>query len=136
MRQINTHIVNPANDKLEISVLDEPGHGGACHHYVIEGADLRNNPSVKDLVNFEGDQLSTVILFQNGPIGEDGNGVNGITHEALLAILIDRLQGFQSGQYACTENEVALARLTQAQQVLQERTRKRMERGVEGTHTV
>lgn len=135
MRQITSHIVNPANEKLEISVLDEPGHGGACHHYVIEGADLEKNPSVESLVNFEGDQRTAVILFQNGPIGEDGNGVNGVTHEALLAILIDRLQGFQSGRYACVENQVALERIQQAQRALQERTKKRMERGVEGTHT-
>ena len=37
------------------------------------------------------------IRFQNGPIAEAG--VNGLTHEALLAVLEDRLVGFQSGPY-------------------------------------
>lgn len=136
MRQITDHVVNPANDRLSITVFDEPGHGGACHHYVIEGADMRNNASVKNLVNFEGDKVTTVILFQNGPISADGNGVNGITHEALLAILADRLQGFQSGPYACVENAGALEHIKLAQSLLQMRTKARMDRGVEGTHTV
>lgn len=30
-------------------------------------------------------------------------GTNGITHEALLAVLIDRLQSFQRGEYSCCD---------------------------------
>lgn len=136
MRKITEHIVNPANDKLEVTVFDEPGHGGACHHYVIEGADMLKNPAVKNLMNFEGDQRTTVILFQNGPISADGNGINGLTHEALLAILADRLRGFQNGPYRCKENACALTHIEEAQMWLQRRTLARMRRGVEGTHTV
>jgi hypothetical protein len=76
------------------------------------------------------------IIFQNGPVSVDGNGVNGITHEALLAILIDRLEGFQAGPYANPHNAKALNHLREAQTALQARTRERMARGVEGTHTV
>lgn len=136
MRKLTDHVVNPANDKLEITVLDDPGHGGASHHYLIEGAMFENNPSVKNLANFEGDRRTAVILFQNGPIGEDGNGVNGVTHEALIAILIDRLRGFQGGPYACRENALALTKLEEAQHWLLSRTLARMMRGVEGTHKV
>jgi hypothetical protein len=42
------------------------------------------------LVNFFGQ-----ALFQNGPIAEVG--VNGVTHEVLLAIVADRLRSFQKG---------------------------------------
>lgn len=72
--------------------------------------------------------------FQRGPIKE--TGVNGITHEVLLAILIDRLKGFQSGAFACPENAMALAHLEAALEMLHSRTRtrKRMARGVEGTN--
>jgi hypothetical protein len=73
----------------------------------------------------------TRLSFQNGPIAEVGT--NGVTHEALLAILVDRLQGFQNGPYKCRENAIALTHLEDAQMWLQKRTRDRMARGVEGT---
>ncbi len=126
MRYLTAHIVNPANDRLVIAVEDEPSHGGACHAYSITIAEP------------DGRYKTPVCLlnFQNGPIAADGNGVNGITHEALLAVLADRLTGFQSGPYACPENEEALLNILAAQRALQSRTRARMARGVEGTHTV
>jgi len=117
MRELTGHKVNPANDVIKITVLDEPGAGGACHQYDIEGP------------------FGNMALdFQNGPIAEVG--VNGITHEVLLAILIDRLEHFQAGPYACAENLQALQCLETAQKVLHERTLSRMARGVEGTHKV
>lgn len=123
------HKVNPANDQLEIEVQDEPGHGGACHRYVIGPYDTRTNPSAEEDMKV---LMRSVVLFQNGPINEVG--VNGVTHEALLAILIHRMEGFQSGPYACRENALALTKLQEAQMWLQKRTRDRMARGVEGTH--
>jgi hypothetical protein len=127
MREITSHHVNPANDKLRITVIDEPGSGGACHVYLVTGIDMENNPGAdvpmpawaEDLTPMNGQS----ILFQNGPIAEAG--VNGITHEALLAILIDRLEAFQRGAFANDYNAVALAHLQSAQA-----------RGVEGMHIV
>ncbi|MGE0797280.1 MAG: hypothetical protein AB7G13_28710 [Lautropia sp.] len=135
MRQITSHVVNPANDLLKIEVLDEPGHGGACHVYEIAGFDTVTN-SGNVALRYQGMVPSVFIPFQNGPIDAEGNGVNGITHEALIAILIDRLQGFQSGRYNCIENANALLHLEAAQKALQSRTLSRMARGVEGTHEV
>lgn len=149
-RQLTSHQVNPANDTLKIEVLDQPGSGGACHAYQVTGASCAKHPfmlqvlrqqvgegpSDKQLMDAlkvqEGEDHSSLILFQNGPIAEAG--VNGITHEVLLAILIDRLQSFQAGQFACRENAIALTKLEEAQLWLQKRTRDRMARGVEGTH--
>ncbi len=130
MRTLTSHIVNPANDKLKIHVEDEPGSGGANHRYHIAGFDTATNPQAGQGAS----DKHVVLLFQNGPIAEAG--VNGITHEALLAVLIDRLQGFQKGPYAGRENAVALTKLQEAQMWLQQRTLQRMQRGVEGTHTV
>ena len=118
MREIHDHKVNPANDQLQITVHDEPGAGGACHEYSIQYP--------------EGGYCK--ISFQNGPIAEVG--VNGLTHEALIAIVIDRLRSFQAGPYACRENALALTKLEEAQHWLHHRTRARMVRGVEGTHKV
>ncbi len=121
MRELTGHKVNECNDVLKIEVLDEPGSGGACHKYMISFP----NPLVDN---------HYLIAFQNGPIKEVGT--NGVTHESLLAILIDRLEGFQSGQYACKANADALGKLRDAQGILIGRTRERLNRGVEGTHTV
>ena len=116
MRYLNEHKVNPANDQLKVVVLDEPGPGGACHLYMITHANI-------DAVTLE---------FQNGPIGEVG--VNGLTHEVLLAIVADRLRSFQAGPYACKENACALTHIEEAMHWLHKRTLDRMRRGVEGTH--
>jgi hypothetical protein len=118
IRKLTAHEVNPANGSIELNVIDEPGDGGACHRYE---AILPSG----EVVMFD---------FQNGPIGEVG--VNGITHEVLLAILEDRLQGFQSGPFACWENAEALAAVRHAQSTLHSRTKGRRARGVEGTHEV
>lgn len=118
MRTINSHKVNPVNDQIGIVVLDDPGHGGACHEYSL---------TVPKNGRYD-------INFQNGPI--DVVGVNGLTHEALLAIIVDRLEAFQKGAYACRENAIALTKIQEAQHWLHHRTRARMDRGVEGTHTV
>lgn len=122
MRELTGHKVNGCNDALTVKVHDEPGHGGASHEYSIDFPDKN------------GGRVFTSISFQNGPIKEVGT--NGVTHESLLAILIDRLEGFQSGQYACDENHAALSYLVAAQNTLKNRTAARLARGVEGTHAV
>lgn len=123
-RELTAHAINPANQRLIVLALDGPGPGGASHVYdlgrrVREGGTIYHN-----LV-----QLS----FQNGPIGPSSDGVNGITHEALLAVLIDRLEGFQAGAYACEENAAALHSLRSALHWLNLRTKRREGAGIEGT---
>jgi len=121
MRTITDHKLEGLNEALNITVNDEPGHGGACHVYDITWAPLPERlptPPVR-------------IKFQEGPIQE--HGVNGISGEALMAIQIDRLRSFQAGPYACRENALALTALEEALMWLQKRTRDRLARGVEGT---
>lgn len=129
IRELTSHKVNGLNEALQIQVLDEPGPGNACHEYAIVFRD--------DKAGYERSPLSEkfgrncIIGFQNGPIAEAG--VNGISNEALLAIVEDRLKGFQSGSFACRENELALTHIQEAMHWLHHRTRERMQRGVEGT---
>lgn len=133
-RELTGHKVNGCNDTLKIEVMDEPGSGGACHHYRITGFNTKTNPSDPFVARHGAPAEHSTVLFQNGPINEVG--VNGITHEVMLAILIDRLEGFQKGPYAHGYNADALSSLRSAQASLQQRTRDRLARGVEGTHTV
>jgi hypothetical protein len=115
MRTLIDHIVDadlPQN-QIRVEVQDGPGPGGACHVYYVSGA------------GFE-----AFVNFQKGPIKEAG--VNGLTHEALLAILIDRLRSFQKGPFPSRENAIALTHLEEALMWLHQRTRDRLRRGVEG----
>ena len=126
-RKITTHEVNDLNEAITLTARDNPGHGGANHFYRMEYVDPRNPSTLKGYT-------AQTIHFQEGPVSEEG--INGITNEVLLAIVEDRLAGFQRGKFACEENEEALFSVRQALQHLKRRTVKRMERGVEGTHQV
>lgn len=129
MRRLTDHKLNGLNDHLDVLAIDEPGAGGANHHYQIM---LLAGPDVgTPKISAHPDKWTQNISFQNGPILEAG--VNGISGEALLAIIIDRLRCFQGGGFACRENAVALTHAETALMWLQKRTRDRMARGVEGT---
>ena len=117
MRTLTDHLVEGDDaPQVIVAVLDEPGQGGACHLYSIQ---LPN-------------RTTFAIHFQNGPIKE--YGPNGVTDAALLAILLDRLRGFQAGPYACPANHMALTDGCSMLEWLQQRTRERLARGVEGTN--
>jgi hypothetical protein len=120
VRELVSHKVNGLNDSLRIEVLDEPGPGSACHSYYIR-------PTV-------GNASGVRIDFQNGPLQETGGVPNGLSIESLLAVVEDRLIGFQSGPFSCRENAVALTKVQEAMMWLQKRTLDRMRRGVEGTN--
>lgn len=122
MRELTSHKVNGLNEVLRITVLDEPGPGNACHVYRVE-------PTV-------GNASGLVIEFQKGPLAETGGVPNGLSNEALLAVVEDRLKGFQCGPYACRENAIALTHVQDAMHWLHHRTRERLARGVEGTSVV
>lgn len=118
-RELTSHKVNGLNEVLRVTACDEPGAGGAPHCYRIE-------PTV-------GNASGVTIDFQNGPLLETGGFPNGLSQEALLAVVEDRLKCFQAGPYACRENALALTHIQEAMHWLHHRTRERMQRGVEGT---
>ena len=75
--------------------------------------------------------LLTEVNFQKGPIKE--NGANGCCNEDLIAMVISRLEGFQSSDYRCRENAVAITKLEESLMWLRKRTMDREVRNVEGT---
>lgn len=112
-------MIDDTHKYTNVVAKDYKGPGGAHHHYIIHDK--------------KGQVLGS-LDFQDGPIKEAG--VNGVMDENLLAILIDRLKGFQSGVYQCAENAVALSKCSSALVMLKERTKKREASGKEGTHKV
>ncbi len=105
----------------QVFACDEHGAGNANHQYSIS---TTQEPST----------ILGIVDFQKGPVKE--SGVNGVMNEDLIAIVIDRLQGFQSGDYKCRENAIALTKLEEAILWLRKRTMDRERRNVEGTSIV
>lgn len=112
-------VLTPVDTHTCIYVHGDREPGGEFHTYAI------HEKSMDD-----GNQLA-ILVFQHGPIKE--NGVNGINVEDLINICVHRLACFQTGPYACPENEEALTYLKLARHALDQRTKDRHMRGVEGT---
>jgi hypothetical protein len=136
-RLITDHVLNGLNECIMIEAMDEPGVGGANHVYRLTLTSPAGGPPVRQIE----------INFQNGAINVAGH--NAFSIEALQAINIDRMRGFQfqrnpdgsydytkPGKYASHENQMALDHMEAALMWLQKRTRARVARGVEGTHKV
>src|SRR4051812_40087658 len=115
MRQIDTHHDGHGlNESIEIST-DAPDQSGAAHAYklTIGGATVGE------------------LQFQKGPRNVEGS-TPGATEAALLAVLIDRLRGFQSGPYSCRENAIQLTKLEEVLHWTKARADDRAKRDVLG----
>jgi hypothetical protein len=131
---LDTHKVPGLEHELDIHIMDAPGAGNANHRYDITGFNSGSNISGYAEHRYVPPFDETILLFQNGPIANDRP--NGITLEALLAVVAHRLTGFQSGPYACAENQLALDHTNAALTALKARTAARLARGVEGTEVI
>lgn len=125
-------VIDDSHKYTVVSSLGDRGPGGAFKAYIVNvKPEHFTEQEKKDGIN---EKSLGIIYFQTGPIKEAG--VNGYMDENLLAIVIDRLEGFQSGKYACEENAQALEAIRTGLAFLQDRTKRREEAGVEGTHEV
>lgn len=123
VRTIHGHEGNALNNSIKITSDERNESNGGAHRYSLEvTGDTEHGKHVQ------------YISFQNGPIKEVGH--NGVSDEALLAIVIDRMEGFQTGPYRSRYNALAITKLEEAMHWLNARTADRQKRGVEGTNTV
>lgn len=130
-RQLSSHRVGSLNEVLNIHVMDSAEHGNAPREYAITFDDKSAGYERSPLS--EKHKRNCIISFQDG---NPADGINGISNEALLAIVEDRLACWQMGGYSCRENAIALTHVQEAMMWLQKRTRDRVLRGVEGTDSV
>ena len=114
---VDHHDGHGLNESITIGA-DGPGPGGASHRYTLTIGEHR--------VGF--------LQFQEGP-RHVPESTPGATEAALLAILIDRLRGFQAGPYACRENAIQLTKLEETLHWARARADARAKRGVLGTYT-
>ena len=121
--------VKLGNDRFtRVYVLDAKGQGNANHEYAVRSI-KKERPPYKTEEEYP---EYARITFQNGPIMEAG--VNGCHQEDLLNIVLHRLQSFQSGDFRCRENAIALTKVEEALMWLNRRTKKRQDQGIEGTN--
>lgn len=120
MRQVRHLAITEVEKGISITCDDRDNEkgGNMSHHYKLEYAD----------------GCEQGVSFQQGPVAE--NGINGITNEALLAIVIDRLEGAQEGPYKSRYNALAITKIEEAVLWLSRRTLDRQARGVEGTSKI
>lgn len=79
------------------------------------------------------------ISWQDGPLGRGLNRKepNGAFVETGIAACVQRIEFYQEasgGKFACKENGIAIALLKAALDILNERTKDREKREVEGEH--
>ena len=76
------------------------------------------------------------IDWQNGPLAVDGERrePNGAFVETVIAAAKQRIEHYQSTQFSCRENALAITKLDEALHWLNHRTARREAAGVEGTH--
>lgn len=114
-RQIETHFDGHGLNesiRLEADALDG---SGASHRYIA----------------IIGDEVVADIQFQQGPRLEPSSHP-GVTEAVLLAILADRMEGFNKGPYSCRENSLVLTKVQEALHWTKHRADERAKRGVLG----
>jgi len=126
-RSLYDHKNNKFNREcVHVSAVDIPSSDNAHHKYVIEVVDpqLCSPAPAPKVVE------RCALNFQNGGLREVGP--NGITDQALIAVVLDRLRGFNDGPYRCRENSMMITKLEEALMWFEKRGNDRSRRNVEG----
>ena len=76
-------------------------------------------------------ELGKTLEFQHGTVPEAG--INGVTNETLLAVLIHRTR-VMNAKFPSRQNSIAITKMEEALMWFENRTSERKERGVEGQH--
>lgn len=113
MRQLTRHLENGFTT-LQILATDNPPPGEPNRRYDILGFNTAYNPAASDPTAGVPAQFTRLpVVFQRGPLFTDCPQ-NGVTVQALLAVIEDHLRGEQSGPDACMENHLALQHIQAA----------------------
>jgi len=104
----------------------------------VEGRDTPENPGPTVPAGGHTFGPGFSISWQNGPLGRGPSRrePNGAFVETIIAATMDRLQFYQDSPFACQANQEVIDLLRDALSILDERTKEREARAVEGTHSV
>lgn len=116
MRHISSHTAH-GSSALRITADDAPFRGMPAHRYDVEGFDTANNRAVRS-GGFVPRFRNLSIIFATDDAAANDIGPDGITMDAMLAILADHLHGLQSGPTASQGKQLALEYVESARDVL------------------
>lgn len=122
MHEITTHHDGHGLNEGCIITAGERGPGGSAHEYTVV-IDQPHGQRVRPLH----------IQFQCGPRFEEGSRT-GVVSAAIYAIMIDHLEGFQSGPYPHPETQKQVDLLKECLASAKRRADERAARGVLGTY--
>lgn len=126
-REIDAHLVEEQDNLLQVHVYAED-------FFKDENETVEGVPNLYTITQENPNGTYSVLAevnFQKGGVRVPAD-INGLTNEALLAIVADRLEHFQRGEFSCNENGIALKYVECALDWLRGRTKDRIARGVEG----
>ena len=89
-----------------------------------DGADVEGH-------HYQFPELGKTLEFQHGTVPEAG--INGVTNETLLAVLIHRTR-VMNAKFPSRQNSIAITKMEEALMWFENRTAERKARGVEGQH--
>lgn len=113
---------------------DGTGPRGASHYYLVTAPLPPAVPGSSASAQQAGRIVVASVQFQKGPRNEPGS-TPGVVEAVLLAILIDRMRGFNAGEYRCRENALVQTKCEEALHWLRHRTDDRARRKVLGTYS-
>lgn len=142
MKQITTHHDGHGRmEQIVVLAADEPATeppGNSSHHryeFFFRPAPYQHFPNGPDgdpETMQEPDIPLGVIQFQRGPFGADGS-TQGVLLNAVIAALVDHLEGFQCGPLANRETALTITHLQEAMFWNRHRADQRAQRGVLGS---
>lgn len=128
-RELYDHKGNRFNREcVKVTTADLRQSDNAHHAYKIEVFPFET-PKYGNESAFQPIEICE-INYQNGGLKEAG--ANGITDQALLAVILDRMRSFNDGQFRCRENSLIITKLEEALMWMEKRSNDRAHRGVEG----
>ena len=135
-RAAQTPVDNPRDIRRELS--DHKTTYMNTHHVVVQACEDPNqkqgHPPSLYRIEVWGEPLEPHVTELEFHVG-DPTTPNGITTEALLAVVLDRLRVFQAGPLRDRQNALTITKLEEALLWQLHRTREREAKGVAGTST-
>ena len=105
------------------------GHAAHCYTFFMEISETERSRELC-APGQVGERVGA-LRFQHGPRNER-DSMPGLTNEAVVAVVLDRLRDFQCGPFKCRENAIAITKLEEALLWMDKRARTRHKQGVLG----
>lgn len=121
MRRINAQAfaTSPTPTPIHVAAVDNPGVGDPNLRYEFAGFNTVYNGGASGHNGFPA-QFTALQLFFHDDYS-NGPQPSGVTETAVLAAVMDHVQGKQNGPRACQENAQALSYIAAAMQLLGQR---------------